>query len=129
MSSVEPAPSLQPSELADDTITTVRRWLEESGRIAPDKSAERLAGVLRDPRGLDFTLGFVDRVVRPEDLRVAARNFEVLSHAVPRFLPWYLRIAIIIGGATWKPSKEPIRSRDDQREALDSFHDEVIDAE
>jgi RHH-type transcriptional regulator, proline utilization regulon repressor / proline dehydrogenase / delta 1-pyrroline-5-carboxylate dehydrogenase len=98
MSSVEPAPSLQPSELADDTITTVRRWLEESGRIAPDKSAERLAGVLRDPRGLDFTLGFVDRVVRPEDLRVAARNFEVLSHAVPRFLPWYLRIAIIIGG-------------------------------
>ncbi|MDQ1563952.1 MAG: RHH-type transcriptional regulator, proline utilization regulon repressor / proline dehydrogenase [Actinomycetota bacterium] len=98
MSSVEPAPSLQPSELADDTIATVRRWLEESGSIAPDKSAERLAGVLRDPRGLDFTLGFVDRVVRPEDLRVAARNFEVLSHAVPRFLPWYLRIAIIIGG-------------------------------
>jgi hypothetical protein len=37
--------------------------------------------------------------------------------------------AIIIGGATWKPGKEPIRSRDDQREAHDSIHDEVIDAE
>jgi RHH-type proline utilization regulon transcriptional repressor/proline dehydrogenase/delta 1-pyrroline-5-carboxylate dehydrogenase len=98
MSSVEPAPSLPPSELADDTIATVRRWLEESGRITPDRSAQRLAGVLRDPRGLDFTLGFVDRVVRPEDLRVAARNLETLSHVVPKFLPWYLRIAIIVGG-------------------------------
>src|SRR5690606_14196295 len=42
--------------------------------------------------------GFVDRVVRPEDLRVAARNFERLSRRVPRFLPWYLRALITLGG-------------------------------
>jgi RHH-type proline utilization regulon transcriptional repressor/proline dehydrogenase/delta 1-pyrroline-5-carboxylate dehydrogenase len=98
MSSVDPAPSVHPSDLSDDVIATVRRWLTESSGIAPDKSAERLAGVLRDPVGLDFTLGFVDRVVRPEDLRVAGRNLEVLSRSIPKFLPAYLRAAIYVGG-------------------------------
>ena len=32
--------------------TTVRRWLAESAEIQVDPSAERLAGVLKDPRGL-----------------------------------------------------------------------------
>ena len=96
-------PETQPSTpahsaLADEAIATVRRWLAEAASIPPDKSGERLAGVLRDPLGLDFTLGFVDKVVRPEDLRVAARNFLRLSQAVPTFLPWYLRGAIMIGG-------------------------------
>jgi RHH-type proline utilization regulon transcriptional repressor/proline dehydrogenase/delta 1-pyrroline-5-carboxylate dehydrogenase len=99
MTSVDPDPIVLPAMLADDTIATVRRWLKESADIAPDKSAERLAGVLRDPVGLDFTLGFVDRVVRPEDLRVAGRNLEVLSRHIPKFLPWYLRAAIAAGGA------------------------------
>src|SRR5580658_8988445 len=98
MSSVEPGIDEVPADLADQAIATVRRWLAESATIAPDKSAQRLAGVLRDPLGLDFTLGFVDRVVRPEDLKVAGRNLETLSRAIPKFLPWYLRIAILIGG-------------------------------
>ncbi|GMA90591.1 hypothetical protein GCM10025869_11200 [Homoserinibacter gongjuensis] len=54
--------------------------------------------MLKDPVGLDFTLGFVDRVVRPEDPRVAAKNFERLSRRVPRFLPWPLRALITLGG-------------------------------
>jgi RHH-type proline utilization regulon transcriptional repressor/proline dehydrogenase/delta 1-pyrroline-5-carboxylate dehydrogenase len=86
------------AQLADETIATVRRWLAESSDVKADASAERLAGVLKDPRGLDFTIGFVDRVVRPEDLRVAARNLERLSHRIPAFLPWYLRFAILLGG-------------------------------
>jgi RHH-type transcriptional regulator, proline utilization regulon repressor / proline dehydrogenase / delta 1-pyrroline-5-carboxylate dehydrogenase len=98
MSSAEPGLTVPSSELAADAIATVRRWLAESASIPPDKSAERLAGVLRDPLGLEFTLGFVDRVVRPEDLRVAGRNLEKLSRATPTFLPWYLRFAIIFGG-------------------------------
>jgi RHH-type proline utilization regulon transcriptional repressor/proline dehydrogenase/delta 1-pyrroline-5-carboxylate dehydrogenase len=84
--------------LIEQTIATVRRWLEESRDVAPDKAAERLAGVLKDPRGLEFTIGFVDRVVRPEDLRVAGRNLEKLSRSVPAFLPLYMRIAIQLGG-------------------------------
>ncbi len=98
MSSVTPGIEDPTIDLPGAAIATVRRWLEESAAIAPDKSAQRLAGVLGDPRGLDFTLGFVDRVVRPEDLRVAGRNLETLSRAIPRFLPWYLRVAILIGG-------------------------------
>ena len=85
-------------DLANLTIATVRRWLAESEKAAPDPSAERLAGVLKDPVGLDFTIGFVDRVVRPDDLQVAARNLERLSHSIPAFLPWYLRAAIAVGG-------------------------------
>ena len=98
MSSVKPGIEGAPTDLADEAIATVRRWLAESASIAPDTSAQRLAGVLRDPLGLDFTLGFVDRVVRPEDLRVAGRNLETLSRSIPKFLPWYLRVAILIGG-------------------------------
>jgi RHH-type proline utilization regulon transcriptional repressor/proline dehydrogenase/delta 1-pyrroline-5-carboxylate dehydrogenase len=98
MSQVKPGVDETPAGLAEQAISTVRRWLKESASIPADTSAERLAGVLRDPLGLDFTLGFVDRVVRPEDLRVAGRNLETLSRSVPRFLPWYLRFAITFGG-------------------------------
>jgi RHH-type proline utilization regulon transcriptional repressor/proline dehydrogenase/delta 1-pyrroline-5-carboxylate dehydrogenase len=91
-------PEISADELVDETVATVRRWLAESADVKPDASAARLAGVLKDPRGLDFTIGFVDKVVRPEDLRVAARNLEQLSHRIPRFLPWYLRAAIALGG-------------------------------
>lgn len=89
---------VETSALTEQTIATVKRWLAESRTVAPDKSAERLAGVLKDPRGLDFTIGFVDRVVRPEDLKVAGRNLEKLSRRVPAFLPLYMRIAIQLGG-------------------------------
>ncbi|MCA0216670.1 MAG: bifunctional proline dehydrogenase/L-glutamate gamma-semialdehyde dehydrogenase [Actinobacteria bacterium] len=89
---------LPESDLADEAVATVRRWLTESADIPASPSAARLAGLLKDPKGLDFTLGFVDRVVRPEDLRVAGRNLERLSHSVPSFLPWYLRFAIHAGG-------------------------------
>jgi RHH-type proline utilization regulon transcriptional repressor/proline dehydrogenase/delta 1-pyrroline-5-carboxylate dehydrogenase len=85
-------------ELGEDAIRVVRRWLTESAQSTPDAGARRLAGLLADPRGLDFTLGFVDRVVRPEDQRVAARNLERLSRSIPRFLPWYERAAISFGG-------------------------------
>ncbi|MGE3192310.1 MAG: bifunctional proline dehydrogenase/L-glutamate gamma-semialdehyde dehydrogenase [Microbacteriaceae bacterium] len=82
----------------DEVETLVKKWLAESKTAKPDPSAERLAGVLKDPRGLEFTLGFVDGVMRPEDLKVAAKKLEQLSHRIPRFLPWYLRFAIQVGG-------------------------------
>jgi RHH-type proline utilization regulon transcriptional repressor/proline dehydrogenase/delta 1-pyrroline-5-carboxylate dehydrogenase len=92
-------PETAADDLVDDSVATVRRWLAESADAKTDASAARLAGVLKDPLGLEFTIGFVDRVVRPEDLKVAARNLEQLSRRVPRFLPWYLRAAIAVGGA------------------------------
>ncbi len=96
-SSLSGADSLT-AALGNESVATVRRWLAESRNVKPDASAARLAGLLKDPRGLPFTLGFVDRVVRPEDLRVAARNLERLSREVPKFLPWYMRAALVLGG-------------------------------
>jgi RHH-type proline utilization regulon transcriptional repressor/proline dehydrogenase/delta 1-pyrroline-5-carboxylate dehydrogenase len=82
----------------DETVALVRRWLAAADDVKPDAGAQLLAGVLKDPVGLEFTLGFVDRVVRPEDPRVAAKSFERLSRRVPRFLPWHLRVLVTLGG-------------------------------
>ncbi|GAC1605648.1 MAG: hypothetical protein NVS3B6_18240 [Pseudarthrobacter sp.] len=73
----------QARALAAETVTLVRRWLTEASKVPVDASAQQLAGVLKDPNGLDFTVGFVDGVVRPEDLHVAARNLAALAPKVP----------------------------------------------
>jgi RHH-type proline utilization regulon transcriptional repressor/proline dehydrogenase/delta 1-pyrroline-5-carboxylate dehydrogenase len=88
----------QAKALADDAVALVRRWLTEAAKVPVDASAEQLAGVLKDPNGLEFTVGFVDGVVRPEDLNVAARNLAKLAPKVPAFLPWYMRSAVALGG-------------------------------
>ncbi|AIY01810.1 proline dehydrogenase/pyrroline-5-carboxylate dehydrogenase [Arthrobacter sp. PAMC 25486] len=85
-------------DLADETIALVRHWLTEAAKFPADVSAQRLAGVLKDPNGLDFTVGFVDGVIRPEDLAVAGRNLAALAPKVPTFLPWYMRGAVRLGG-------------------------------
>lgn len=87
------------SALADDAVALVRRWLVESREVPVDAAAQRLAGVLRDENGLDFTVGFVDGVVRPEDTRVAAQKLKELVPLTPKFLPAALRGAIALGGA------------------------------
>ncbi|GGC99020.1 1-pyrroline-5-carboxylate dehydrogenase [Tersicoccus solisilvae] len=88
-----------PRALADDAVALVRRWLAEAAAIPVDASARNLAGVLRDPAGLPFTVGFVDGVIRPEDDGVAARKLAEIAADVPAFLPWYLRAAVRAGGA------------------------------
>jgi RHH-type proline utilization regulon transcriptional repressor/proline dehydrogenase/delta 1-pyrroline-5-carboxylate dehydrogenase len=95
--------SERPAVTADDVIATVHRWVSDSAAVTPRRgrdrtAAERLSGLLKDPHGLDFAVGFVDRVVRPEDLRVAGRNLERLSRNVPAFLPRHMRVAIQLGG-------------------------------
>jgi RHH-type proline utilization regulon transcriptional repressor/proline dehydrogenase/delta 1-pyrroline-5-carboxylate dehydrogenase len=89
-----------PADLADEAVALVRRWLAESRDEPVDAAATRLAGVLRDPNGLAFTVGFVDGVVRPEDFRVAAANLAGLAPLVPGFLPWHLKAAIRLGALT-----------------------------
>ncbi|GLK16144.1 proline dehydrogenase family protein [Herbiconiux flava] len=84
--------------LADEVVALVRRWLTEAASHESDASATRLAGVLADPKGLDFTVGFVDGVVRPEDLKVAAATLARIAPDVPAFLPLPLRAAVRLGG-------------------------------
>ncbi|THG28526.1 proline dehydrogenase family protein [Naasia lichenicola] len=87
-------------DLVDESIALVERWLREAASATIDPSGARLAGVLKDSKGLDFTVGFVDGVVRPEDLRVAARNLSRVAPLVPGFLPLPLRAAVRLGGWT-----------------------------
>lgn len=85
--------------LADRSVELVRSWIAAppARRGRSDKAGARLARLLKDPHGLDFTLGFVDRVVRPEDHKVAAANLRALSREIPRFLPWHQRVLLRLG--------------------------------
>ncbi|MEY4477220.1 MAG: Bifunctional protein putA [Actinomycetota bacterium] len=84
--------------LIGESIEQVHSWVAAAAEIPPSLASERLAGVLRDPNGLAFTVGFVDGVVRPESLRVAARNLRALTRIIPKFLPGTLRALIALGG-------------------------------
>src|SRR3954454_8087252 len=93
-----PIAGTEMAALTEDAIALVQRWLVESRDVPADAAAKRLAGVLSDPNGLDFTVGFVDGVVRPEYLAVAARNLQGLLPLLPKFLPLALRGLIRLGG-------------------------------
>ncbi|MBM7503108.1 RHH-type proline utilization regulon transcriptional repressor/proline dehydrogenase/delta 1-pyrroline-5-carboxylate dehydrogenase [Agromyces aurantiacus] len=90
-------PETAPS--TDHVVALVERWLAESANHPVDPAAQRLAGVLKDPNGLAFTVGFVDGVMRPEDLGVAGRNLAEVAKLTPKFLPAPLKAAIRLGGA------------------------------
>src|ERR1700749_3449182 len=84
--------------LAHEAIALVRRWITQATKTPVGVSAPRLAGLLRDPKGLGFAVGFVDGVIRPEDVRVSARALAALAPDAPAFLPAPLRAALRLGG-------------------------------
>ncbi|MDX1879905.1 bifunctional proline dehydrogenase/L-glutamate gamma-semialdehyde dehydrogenase [Mycolicibacterium sp. 141076] len=84
-------------DLLTDVVSQVRSWLDDAARLPVAPAGRRLADVLRDPHGLDFTVGFVDRVIRPEDHRVAAANLRALARNAPAFLPLHERLLIKLG--------------------------------
>ncbi len=92
-------PTADGDDLAARAVALAQRWIAESAQVDVDPAAERLAGVLKDPDGLPFTIGFVDGVMRPESLGAAASNLHRVAPLVPGFLPWYLRSAVHLGGA------------------------------
>ncbi len=81
-----------------DAVQLVEKWLRFAETQATDASAARLAGVLQDPNGLAFTVGFVDGVMRPEDLMVAGHNLAQVAKLTPEFLPGWMQFAIRLGG-------------------------------
>ncbi|GAB3494779.1 bifunctional proline dehydrogenase/L-glutamate gamma-semialdehyde dehydrogenase [Flexivirga lutea] len=84
-------------QLVAEVETQVKAWLDASASTPVHPSATRLAEVLKDPKGLQFTVGFVDRVVRPEDFGVAAQALREIVANTPQFLPWYQRAALQSG--------------------------------
>ncbi|MBM7469225.1 RHH-type proline utilization regulon transcriptional repressor/proline dehydrogenase/delta 1-pyrroline-5-carboxylate dehydrogenase [Microbacterium keratanolyticum] len=85
-------------ERAEKAIVLTQRWIAEASVAEVDPAAERLAGVLHDPQGLPFTVGFIDGVMRPESLAAAATQLSRVAPLAPGFLPWYLRAAVRVGG-------------------------------
>ncbi len=85
--------------LADESVNQVRAWLERAAVLhkRPHASSQRLADLLKDPDGPAFALGFVDRVLRPEDLRVAAAALRELGAKPPGFLTGPLRWLLQLG--------------------------------
>ncbi|WP_371151469.1 proline dehydrogenase family protein [Buchananella felis] len=95
-----PSVPAQPSHLAaiDLAVQTARRWAKASATYPEDRAARLLADVLATEGGLDFTVGFVDGVVRTEDIGVAARNLARLTKQRPDFLPAWLGMPASAGG-------------------------------
>lgn len=61
--------------VVDAAVATARRWLAAAGEVsrAEQRTADQLGTLLADDDGLDFATAFVDRVMRAESDRVAAR--------------------------------------------------------
>ena len=88
------------TEIADRAVDTSRRWLRvASGLQVKDPSADRLAAILGDEGGVDFTVGFVDRVIRTEDPHAASAALVDIAEAAPGSLPALDRAQIRAGAA------------------------------
>ena len=108
------------NELANKAVDRVRRWLRLStatskGSVKSSKSAksspprnasakalkqeQRLAAVLSDPNGLPFTSGFVDRVIRIEDTKAAARALTEVARLTPESMSLADRAQVQAGAA------------------------------
>ncbi|GAA3281354.1 bifunctional proline dehydrogenase/L-glutamate gamma-semialdehyde dehydrogenase [Nesterenkonia halobia] len=89
------------SRLGDAAVDKVTHWLEtvRESDVKPHASAERLSAVLSHPRGLDFTVGFVDRVIRTEDTRAAAQALSEIGELAPDTLSALDRAQITAGSA------------------------------
>ena len=88
--------------LADDAVERVGRWLEVGAlRVsAQDYGAvERLAAVVTDRQGTEFAMRFVDRVIRPDDPAVSARQLRSLvgQAELPSFLSLLDRLLLRAG--------------------------------
>lgn len=87
-------------EVAQLAVKRAEKWIEESKKYPVDYASKLLARTLKDPRGLDFTVAFVDEVVRPEDIKIAGKNLAALvKDNKPSFLPPYLKAPAVYGGA------------------------------
>ncbi|MDR6939145.1 bifunctional proline dehydrogenase/L-glutamate gamma-semialdehyde dehydrogenase [Arcanobacterium hippocoleae] len=84
--------------IAKRAVKRAKYWLAESKKYPNDRAAELLAKTLKDPSGLDFTVEFVDGVIRPEDKAVSADKIAKLAGQGPSFLPQYLQVPLKVGG-------------------------------
>ncbi len=105
----QPAPgAAEPADqdlLVDETVALVERWLraaEDAETRGDRRTTKRLHQLVDDPAGVAFTMQFVDRVIRPDDARVAAHQLHELAAGgapLPRFLSTLDRLLLRAGAA------------------------------
>ncbi len=64
--------------MVERAVARAARWSAASAH-GSDAATRRLASLVHDPDGVEFALRFVDRVARPDDDRVAARELARLA--------------------------------------------------
>ncbi|MFI2754595.1 proline dehydrogenase family protein [Cellulomonas sp. P22] len=70
------------TDLVDDALALADRWVAATaaGQTSRERrTTGRLAALVSDPAGLELAVRFVDRVARPDDLHVAARELADLT--------------------------------------------------
>lgn len=99
--------------IIDRAVARARQWNEDAQAYPTARAAKLLSQVLDHEGGLDYTVNFVDGVIRPEDHSVAARNLKHLSKRDSDFLPPYLAAPANIGGriAPLVPSLASVAAR------------------
>ncbi|OYO12297.1 aldehyde dehydrogenase [Enemella evansiae] len=78
------------ADLIDDAVALAQQW--SAATVAGQTRAEKrtsgqLASLLKDRRGLDLAVRFVDRVARPDDLRVAANELRRIGRGATFLSP------------------------------------------
>ncbi|WP_034620362.1 bifunctional proline dehydrogenase/L-glutamate gamma-semialdehyde dehydrogenase [Cellulomonas sp. URHE0023] len=76
-------------DVTNDAVHLAREWLTataEEQTARERRTTGRLAALVADPAGLELAVRFVDRVARPQDVRVAARELAELSASSAGFL-------------------------------------------
>ena len=110
----------QDSELlADEAVARVGRWLQAADTSESRRerlAARRLGEMVGDKRGTAFAMRFVDRVIRPEDPAVSARQLAslVAEAELPAFLSWADRLLLRVGarlGPTFPGIVMPVARR------------------
>ncbi|GIG22897.1 proline dehydrogenase [Cellulomonas chitinilytica] len=70
------------AQVVEEAVRLAGEWLAatSSGQTAAERrTTGRLAALVADPAGLELAVRFVDRVARPRDVRVAARELTALA--------------------------------------------------
>ncbi len=95
--------SLDP--FVDQAVALARRWAvaTQAGETrAEAATTAQLGALVRDAGGLDLAVRFVDRVARPEDSKVAAKELATLSAGAAGFLPPTDRALLGLGSVAAK---------------------------
>ncbi len=79
-------------------VAQAKSWAKVAQEYSHAHAAVLLSKALRHEDGLDYTVSFVDGVIRPEDPRVAAHNLAKLATRNAQFLPSYLSAPAKYGG-------------------------------